>query len=203
MVIDIVWFWRNKLCFPASLSVIVDLLPLGVESEAIRLILIIDYDNYSNSPCWRWLVDFPFSVMRKGIGSPEVWDPESSGHFSPALRWVPRSCISPSWQLFRCPVLKGKIQESGDNEQLSFCLDIPNLALCGKSSGWYRKGNGTRKREAVDGPSTQGWQPSATPSGSYQQHCPRWPPHRGPPLCYTACGYDVTHTDLWQSPQSL
>lgn len=72
MVIDIVWFWRNKLCFPASLSVIVDLLPLGVESEAIRLILIIDYDNYSNFPCWRWLVDFPFSVMRKGIGSPEV-----------------------------------------------------------------------------------------------------------------------------------
>lgn len=67
MVIDIVWFWRNKLCFSASLAVIVDLLPLGVESEARRLILIIDYDNYSNSPCWRWLVDFPFSVMKKGI----------------------------------------------------------------------------------------------------------------------------------------
>lgn len=64
MVIDIVWFWRNKLCFPASLSVIADLLPLGVESEAVRLILIIDSDSYNNSTFWRWLIDFPFSNMK-------------------------------------------------------------------------------------------------------------------------------------------
>lgn len=205
MVIDIVWFWRNKLCFPVSLSVIVDLLPLGVESEAIRLILIIDSDNYSNSPCWHWLVDFPFSNRKschekgnKGLQKLGPWifcSCQSSSVLGPKLlRFSSMTIVLMTHAKGQDPGVRSQCPRAWiavfqpRYSQFGTLWEIQWLVQEKRGSGWAINSRVTALSNA---------------SGSYQQHCPGWSPRRGPPLCFTACGYDVTHTDLWQSPQSL
>lgn len=211
MVIDIVWFWRNKLCFPASLSVIVVLLPLGVESEALRLILVVDSDSYSNSPCWRWRVDFPFSNRKsrheKGNKVLQKLGPwifcsfQSSSALGPKLLLFSsmtialmthakgqdpgvRSQCSRAW----IAVFQPRYSQSGTLQEIQWLVQERQWKQEKRGSGWAINSRVTALSNAC---------------GSNQQHCPGWPPRRGPPRCYTAGGHDVTPTDLCQSPQSL
>lgn len=152
--------WEKQVVFPSVSFSHYWSVALGAESEALRLILIIDCDNYSNSSCWRLLVDFRFfnrkSCHGKIIKFPRSWD---SGNFcsfqSITECWSQASefLFHDIRQLLRCSVLKDRIQLSGAGalrqKYLPFWMDIPHVVLCDESSVWYRKNSGSREMDGL------------------------------------------------------
>lgn len=80
MVIAILWFLKNWLYFPVSLSVVIsDLLPLASESEAMRLLLSTEQENYINSPlafmCGYSCLSQEYILYKRGQGSTQAGSP--------------------------------------------------------------------------------------------------------------------------------